>query len=104
MSALTVAVRLIDEGFTTKTLHCWGAMSFIVCMGAPVGSLVLTPRAVPYLRGLFYFLAVTQFVLFGILKIKADVEVWLATAVLTGVVGAILWVDHLRGRKATDKP
>ena len=65
-------------------------MSFIVVLGAPVGSLILTPAALPYLRALFYFLAVAQFLLFGILKIGADVTVWIIIVCITVLVFAAL--------------
>ena len=64
---------------------CWAAMAFIVVIGAPIGSLVLTPASIPFLRFLFYVLAVTQFILFGALKIQGNLIVWSVAAAITVV-------------------
>ena len=94
----------------TLLIHCnrrpharpcagWGAMSFIVVLGAPLGSLVLTPAALPYLRGLFYLLAVAQFALFGALKIGSDLIVWVVIVCITVVVLGLLLAHYLTNRK-----
>lgn len=82
MSVVCSAARGFTTGFSPKVVHCWGAMAFIVCVGAPVGSMVLTPAAVPYLRALFYVLAALQFTMFAALKIQGNGEQWLVVAVL----------------------
>lgn len=74
-------------------------MSFIVVLGAPLGSLVLTPAALPYLRGLFYLLAVAQFALFGALKIGSDLIVWVVIVCITVVVLGLLLAHYLTNRK-----
>lgn len=85
MSVVTAAARGFTAGFTPKVVECWGAMAFVVCVGAPVGSMVLTPAAVPYLRLLFYTLAVVQFAMFAALKIQGDTAAWGAVAIIVGV-------------------
>ena len=77
-------------------------MAFVVCIGAPVGSLILTPSMVPFLRVLFYVLAVVQLALFGWLKIGDSVEQWVAIVVITASVAGGLLVNHHRS-SATKK-
>ena len=61
-------------------------MACVVVVGAPVGSLVLSPATSPCLRGLFYVLAVTQLVFFGVLKIKGNAMLWGTIGAITGAV------------------
>ena len=62
LSAFTSAVRALRGGFADRgVLLCWGADAFVVVLGAPIGSLVLTPTALHALRKLFYVLAVLNF-------------------------------------------
>jgi uncharacterized membrane protein YfcA len=91
MSGLTAVTRALSpEGFTSRVIYTWGAMAFVVVMGAPVGSLVLTPTSVPYLRMMFYVLAVVQLALFGALKIKDDTVAWVVIFAVTVVQVALL--------------
>ena len=53
---------------TRKIIRCWGADAFIVVLGAPIGSLVLTPEATKLLRRLFYVMATVQFVNFNFME------------------------------------
>jgi len=62
LSLFTSLARVLNGGFDEKILLCWGADAFIVVLGAPIGSLVLTPAASTVLRRLFYVLALVQFV------------------------------------------
>jgi len=96
LSVLTSLTRALNGGFSSEVLQAWGAMSFVVVLGAPVGSLILTPAATPYLRILFYALALIQFVLFGVLKIKDDVAAWIAIAAITCIVLISLLVHYFR--------
>ena len=68
LSAVTSIVRALNGGFARKILLCWGADSFVVVLGAPVGALVLTPAATIALRRLFYLMAVVQFVNFTFME------------------------------------
>uniref|UniRef100_A0A7S3PQA9 Membrane transporter protein n=1 Tax=Aplanochytrium stocchinoi TaxID=215587 RepID=A0A7S3PQA9_9STRA len=104
MSIATAVTRALSpEGIDTDVLYAWGAMGFVVVLGAPIGSLILTPAATPYLRKLFYFLAITQFVLFGILKIKDDVIAWISISILTAVLIIALYMHYkmLMARRAS---
>ena len=40
-------------------------------VGAPLGSMLLTPKLRSFLRALFYLLAVVQFVTFALIKIRS---------------------------------
>jgi len=92
MSIVTVLARALTAGFTPKVLQCWGAMAIVVCIGAPVGSMVLTPAAVPYLRAMFYVLAVVQFAMFAALKIQDNGAQWMTIACLVGFEAVALLV------------
>ena len=97
VSAIAATLRVLNGGFNEKVVHVWAAMSVVVVIGAPVGSLVLTPEAVPYLRALFYVLAVVQLVMFGVVKIGPDAVARAVIAVITFVLlGA--FTAHYFGR------
>jgi hypothetical protein len=67
-------------------------MVIIVVVGAPVGSMVLRPGTVPYLRALFYIMALVQFCLFAALKIKGDATTWAVTTIATAsTVLVLIW-------------
>lgn len=57
----SLARSMTGGGFSQPTLLCWGAMVPIVVVGAPIGSLVLSPLVATALRRLFYGLAAFQF-------------------------------------------
>ena len=102
MSFLTAVLRSLQTpSFSKRVVLTWAAMAFVVVLGAPTGSLVLTPACAPYLRGLFYVLAVVQLALFGALKIQDSVLEWVVIASLTVVEIAYLSFDFwLRRRRA----
>jgi len=60
-----------------NVLYCWGATAWLVCFGAPIGSLLLTPGMKAQLRIAFYVLAVAQFSGFAVLKLRDNVVVWI---------------------------
>ena len=68
ISLVCSVARALNGGFARKILLCWGADSFIVVMGAPIGSLVLSPKMALALRRLFYAMAVLQFVNFAYME------------------------------------
>lgn len=80
-------LRLLTTGISVESTHCWAACIPIVVLGAPVGSLLLTPTRTQMLRRCFYVLSLVQLVSFGILKIKDNVMAWLC------VMGALLAVS-----------
>ena len=69
--------------FTSRVLETWMAMIPVVVVGAPLGSLVLTPERLPWLRRMFYVLAVFQLIMFGVLKIKNNWVSWLVIGIIT---------------------
>lgn len=101
MSFLTSVVRaLTTPSISQRVLYTWGAMAFVVVLGAPIGSMVLKPEYVPYLRMLFYCLAVIQLVLFGALEIKASAIEWIVIGVITVLNLCSLGIYHyLRQKK-----
>ena len=83
LSVVTSALRLSVAGIEPSVFLCFSATVWLVVVGAPLGSVCLTPRRSSCLRGLFYVLAVLQFASFAILKIKYDQQIWAIIAVLT---------------------
>ena len=79
-----------DAVFTSRVLETWMAMIPVVVVGAPLGSLVLTPERLPWLRRMFYVLAVFQLIMFGVLKIKNNWVSWLVIGIITMVQVAFL--------------
>jgi drug/metabolite transporter superfamily protein YnfA len=59
------------------------ACSWIVVVGAPMGSLFLTPYMQDTLKRLFYVLSFVQLIIFGVLKISDNGKAW------GGVVGTL---------------
>lgn len=76
-------IRLIEGDIARDVYLCWGAVLWLVVVGAPIGSLVLNKQREAFFRRLFYMLAVIQLATFALLKIKTRVEAWI-------VVGSIL--------------
>jgi len=72
LSGVTAICRALTTGFAPKVLYCLGSAAWLVCFGAPIGSMFLTPRLQVYLRAVFYILALVQFVTFGVLRIESD--------------------------------
>ena len=91
----TSVVRALTVGFSQRVLQCWGAAAWVVCFGAPMGSLLLTPGLRAQLRIAFYLLAVAQFVGFAILKIRSNVAAWLIAASSVAVT-MLLLLAHYR--------
>lgn len=90
-------MRALNGGFDEKVVHVWAAMAVVVVVGAPVGSLVLTPAALPYLRAVFYVLAIVQLLMFGIVKIGADAIAWGVIGTVTFVLVVIFAIHHYSG-------
>ena len=99
LSLVTTICRLLTTGIATNVLHCWGATSWLVCFGAPLGSLLLTPGLRAQLRIAFYALAVAQFVGFAVLKIKGNAGAWAAFGGVTVAVIALLALHFFMSSK-----
>ena len=90
LSLVTTVCRALTGQISSNVLFCWGATSWLVCFGAPLGSLLLTPGLRAQLRIAFYILAIAQFVGFAILKIKGNVTAWTIFACITVVLSLFL--------------
>jgi len=96
LSVIAAVLRgVIAGGFDTRVLQCWHATSCIVVLGAPLGSLLLAPRYSACLRGLFYCIAVLQFVSFVLLKMLHHVSLLLSIAVVTVTNAALLFAHYM---------
>ena len=88
MAAISVfgsAIRLA-QGVESDVFLALLACVWVVCLGAPLGSLFLTPRRRSLLKRAFYVLALVQLLTFGIIKIKGNAAAWF------GVGGALVFV------------
>jgi len=95
MCTLTSIARAFGEhGFSREVLLCFGADSFVAVIGAPLGSLILTPKNEKYLQYLFYVLTIAQFVLFGTLAITDDLMVWIIVCITVGVLIGLLILHY----------
>jgi hypothetical protein len=82
-SVLRVSTRGTDA-VSAEAYHALMACACIVVVGAPCGSLFLSPNHQRRLKILFYVLAVVQLASFGVIKIQRNTVAWL-------VVGGILF-------------
>ena len=71
LSLVGALARALTRQIDREVYLCWGAAAWIVCFGAPLGSLCLTPARQGKLRVLFYVVAVGQFAGFAALKMRA---------------------------------
>ena len=60
LSIVTACARGFTAGISMNVWYCLGACSWLVCWGAPLGSLFLTPELQMTLRAAFYFAACVQ--------------------------------------------
>ena len=106
LSVVTMVARGCTVGISMNVWYCLGACSWLVCWGAPLGSLLLTPELQMTLRFSFYIMALTQFFSFAAVKIKFNLKPtakgnwgsWQAWTVI-GCVTAfclVLMVTHFR--------
>ena len=95
----------LTNNITQRTLEVWGATAPIVCFGAPLGSLLLTPKLQSYLRIVFYFIAIGQFIGFAILKISGNPnptferEAWTSFIIASCLVAITLTLHFLGVRR-----
>jgi len=106
LSLVCVLLRLIVGGsFSPRTLETWAVMVPVVVLGAPLGSLVLTPARLPWLRRLFYFLAVFQLAMFGALKIRSEWTSWVIVCSLTvAQISALVGHQWCAQKKTSSSP
>ena len=69
-----------DDAPTKETYQLWISCAWIVVVGAPVGSLCLTPSRQEILKRLFYLLALGQLIIFGAVKIQTNATAWAGVA------------------------
>jgi len=100
LSLVTTVCRAFTGGMNENVLFCWGATCWLVCFGAPLGSLLLTPGLRAQLRIAFYILAIAQFIGFAVLTIRGNVNAWTIFAIITVIIFAFL-VLHLFVSKAS---
>eukprot|EP00578_Thalassiosira_sp_NH16_P025949 CAMPEP_0181089984 /NCGR_PEP_ID=MMETSP1071-20121207/7592_1 /TAXON_ID=35127 /ORGANISM="Thalassiosira sp., Strain NH16" /LENGTH=231 /DNA_ID=CAMNT_0023171965 /DNA_START=299 /DNA_END=994 /DNA_ORIENTATION=+ len=95
MSVLGAILRLTTQqdgamAVSSKVLLVLFTCSPIVVLGAPVGSLFLTPSNQKRLRIAFYVLGVLQLLVFGVIKIGSDLRSWVAiAATICAVLGSL---------------
>lgn len=105
LSLVTAVARQATVGISMNVWYAFGACSWLVCWGAPLGSLLLTPALQMSLRASFYIMSCIQFLAFGIIKIEANaphvlgkrlssMETWVSVTCLSGVVLALCAVHH----------
>lgn len=110
LSIVTFCARATTAGISMNVWYCLGACAWLVCWGAPVGSLLLTPSLQMTLRAAFYVLACVQFGAFGIIKIETGIphipnkrlssdESWTLVIVLTFIVLSLCFTHFLMQRK-----
>jgi len=108
LSLVTTVCRVLTTGVSENVIFCWGATCWLVCFGAPLGSLLLTPGLRAQLRIAFYVLAVAQFVGFAVLKIKGNAGAWAAFGGVTAGIFAFLALHFFMSSKRIvrkgDKP
>jgi len=73
LSIVTACARGFTAGISMNVWYCLGACSWLVCWGAPLGSLFLTPELQMTLRAAFYIAACVQFGCFGGITIKSGI-------------------------------
>lgn len=73
---------------------CLFAVSPIVTLGAPTGSLFLKPAYEQYLKLLFYALGFAQLVVFGLLEFKDDGTAWLVIGCSVAAVLLIIFTHY----------
>lgn len=95
--SVVLAVLRVSSGEVEKpAIYGFLAAAPVVCLGAPLGSMLLTPAREKRLRLLFYAVALLQFVGFAALKIRDQLEYWVIVVVsLLFTLGMVFL--HYRG-------
>ena len=78
---LRLTTRLDSTMKVDDDVYCaLAACAPIVVLGAPIGSMFLTPSNQQRLKHLFYILGIVQLLSFGVIKIRNDCVAWIAVA------------------------
>lgn len=91
--------KMIDE----EVFYALTACAPIVVLGAPVGSLLLTPSNQQWLKYLFYLLSVLQLLLFGVIKIGDDYITWIYVSCLIFSILICLYLHYLFRYRGANK-
>lgn len=102
-SLVTSACRVLTRDISVEVIYCWGATAWLVCFGAPLGSLLITPGLRAQLRIVFYLLAGAQFVGFAVLKIKGRTDAWAAFAATTCALLLVLGAHFHHARSKIER-
>lgn len=95
-SILRLSTRQVEE----EVFYAWFSCAPVVVLGAPTGSLFLTPRNQRRLKYAFYVLGLVQLVLFGVMKIGNDAIAWAAVSGCIVVVLGALFAHFVVYRRA----
>jgi hypothetical protein len=99
LSLLSALCRALSGAIGMRSYLCFGACAWLVPFGAPLGSLLLTPRLQSVLRAAFYLLALAQFAGFAILRVRGDRGAWELLFVITAAVLGMLLVHRTARRR-----
>jgi uncharacterized membrane protein YfcA len=100
----TLLREITKGGISDEVKLCWAACIPIVVLGAPMGSLLLTPRMSEMLRRCFYVLSLVQLASFGILKIKDNALAWAGVSASIAFVCSMLLVHFLCTVRSREVP
>lgn len=95
-SVLGTCLRLLTAEISHDVMLCWAACVPVVVLGAPLGSMLLSPSSTKFLRRCFYLFVLLQFISMGVFQLKADLVAW--TVVLLAVLITSL-MSHLLLRR-----
>lgn len=108
MAAISIIGTILRElqsgGISREVKLCWGACVPIVVLGAPIGSLLLTPALSEMLRRCFYVLSIVQLACFGTLKIKGNLPAWIGVISAIASVSLLLALHYVFIVRAAHKP
>ena len=91
-SVLGTCLRVLTAEISNEVMLCWAACVPVVVLGAPLGSMLLSPSSTKFLRHCFYLFVLLQFISMGVFQLKADLVAW--TVVLLAVLITSL-MSHL---------
>ena len=94
MSFVVVGIRMATGAISQDVVYCWCAAAPVVCFGAPLGSLVLGPRAELVLRRFFYVISAVQFLFFALIVIRTHVVGWSVVATCLGATAATVLAHY----------
>jgi uncharacterized membrane protein YfcA len=97
MSLMTAVVTEATVGISYDVKLCWAAAFPIVMLGAPLGTMTLTPTMTRALRYVFCVLALTQLICFGVLKMKSNILAWCVVATCLACTTAAIYFYHMKG-------